>query len=30
VGEVLERRGLIERDLEKAWPATDVVAGPLD
>jgi len=30
LGEVLERRGLIERDLEKAWPATDVVAGPLD
>ena len=27
---MLERRGLIERDLEKAWPATDVVAGPLD
>ncbi len=30
VGQVLERRGLIERDIEKAWLASDSEAGPLD
>ncbi len=30
VGRVLERRGLIERDIENAWLATDFEAGPLD
>jgi hypothetical protein len=30
VGEVLERRGVIERDIEKAWLASDDEAGPLD
>jgi hypothetical protein len=30
VGQVLERRGLIERDIENAWLATDFEAGPLD
>jgi hypothetical protein len=27
---VLERRGLIERDIEKAWLASDDEAGPMD
>lgn len=27
MGQVLERRGLIGRDIESAWPATDLVAG---
>ena len=27
---MLERRGLIERDIENAWLATDFEAGPLD
>jgi hypothetical protein len=30
VGQVLERRGLIERALENAWLASDNEAGPLD
>jgi len=30
VGQVLEGRGLIERDIENAWLATDIEAGPLD
>jgi hypothetical protein len=30
VGRLLERRGLIERDIENAWLATDFEAGPLD
>ena len=30
VGQVLERRGLIERDIENAWLAGDFQAGPLD
>ena len=30
VGQVLERHGLIERDIENAWLATDCEAGPLD
>jgi hypothetical protein len=30
VGQALERRGLIERDIENAWLATDFEAGPLD
>jgi hypothetical protein len=30
VGQVLERHGLIERDIENAWLATDFEAGPLD
>jgi hypothetical protein len=30
VGQVLERRGLIERDIENAWLAGDFEAGPLD
>ena len=30
VGQVLEGRGLIERDIENAWLATDFAAGPLD
>ena len=30
VGGVLERRGLIERDMENAWLAGDGEAGPLD
>jgi hypothetical protein len=30
VGRVLERRGLIERDIENAWLAGDFEAGPLD
>lgn len=30
VGEVLERRGLIERDLENAWLSLDGEAGALD
>jgi hypothetical protein len=29
-GRALERRGLVERDLENAWLATDIGAGPLD
>jgi hypothetical protein len=30
IGRALERRGLVERDLENAWLATDTQAGPLD
>ena len=30
IGRALERRGLVERDLENAWLATDTEAGPLD
>jgi hypothetical protein len=30
IGRALERRGLVERDLENAWLATDIGAGPLD
>jgi hypothetical protein len=30
VGQVLERRGLIEHDLENAWLSCDGEAGPLD
>lgn len=30
VGHVLERRGLVERDMENAWVAGDGEAGPLD
>ena len=30
VGRLLERRGLIERDMENAWLAGDGEAGPLD
>jgi hypothetical protein len=30
VGHVLERRGLVERDMENAWLAGDGQAGPLD
>lgn len=30
VGHVLERRGLVERDMENAWLAGDGEAGPLD
>jgi len=30
VGQVLERRGLIERALENAWLASDNEADPLD
>jgi hypothetical protein len=30
VGQVLGRRGLIERDIENAWLAGDFWAGPLD
>jgi hypothetical protein len=30
VGWALERRGLVERDVENAWLATDAETGPLD
>ena len=30
IGRSLERRGLVERDLENAWLAADTEAGPLD
>jgi hypothetical protein len=30
IGRALERSGLVERDLENAWLATDTQAGPLD
>jgi len=30
IGRVLERRGLVERDMENAWLATDGPGGPLD
>jgi hypothetical protein len=30
IGRALERRGLVERDLENAWLATDTEACPLD
>ena len=30
IGQTLERRGLIERDMEKAWLAGDGPTGPLD
>lgn len=30
IGRALESRGLVERDLENAWFATDTEAGPLD
>ena len=30
IGRVLERRGLVERDIENAWLASDAEAGPLD
>jgi hypothetical protein len=30
IGRALERRGLLERDLENAWLAADTEAGPLD
>jgi hypothetical protein len=30
IGKALERRGLVERDLENAWLATETEAGPLD
>jgi hypothetical protein len=30
VGQVLKRRGVIERDIENAWLAGDFQAGPLD
>jgi len=30
IGGALERRGLVERDLENAWLAADTQAGPLD
>jgi ribosomal protein S27E len=30
IGRALERRGLVERDLENAWLARDTEAGPLD
>jgi ribosomal protein S27E len=30
IGRALEGRGLVERDLENAWLATDTEAGPLD
>jgi hypothetical protein len=30
IGRTLERRGLIERDIENAWLAADSEAGPLD
>jgi hypothetical protein len=30
IGRALERRGLVERDLENAWLATAAEAGPLD
>ena len=30
VGQVLERRGLVERDIENAWLAAGAEPGPLD
>jgi hypothetical protein len=30
IGHALERRGLVERDLENEWLARDTEAGPLD
>jgi hypothetical protein len=30
IGHALEGRGLVERDLEKAWLSADTEAGPLD
>ncbi|MBK7249882.1 MAG: hypothetical protein IPI06_02985 [Gammaproteobacteria bacterium] len=30
IGRVLERRGLVERDIESAWLAGDGEGGPLD
>ena len=30
MGRLLERRGLVERDMENAWLATDGPGGPLD
>jgi hypothetical protein len=30
IGRALERRGLVERDIENAWLAADAQAGPLD
>ena len=30
IGRALQRRGLVERDLENAWLARDTEAGPLD
>jgi len=30
IGRVLEQRGLIERDMENAWLATQGAEGPLD
>jgi hypothetical protein len=30
IGRALERRGLVERDLENSWLARDTAAGPLD
>jgi len=30
IGRALERRGLVERDLENGWLATAAEAGPLD
>jgi hypothetical protein len=30
IGRALERRGLVERDIENAWLAADTEAGPLD
>ena len=30
IGRALDRRGLVERDLENAWLAADTEAGPLD
>jgi hypothetical protein len=30
IGRVLEKRGLVERDIENAWLAADTEAGPLD
>ena len=30
IGRVLERRGLVERDIENAWLAGDSEGGPLD
>jgi hypothetical protein len=30
IGDALERRGLVERDLENAWLSADTEAGPLD
>jgi hypothetical protein len=30
IGRVLEQRGLVERDMENAWLATQAAEGPLD